>query len=985
MNPIRIGYVNVQGLSKAAWEACHVLLYNNFDYLFVAETWFVGHALYTRDRRFIATTTPAARNTKGRPHGGIYLLGSQDARSRLDRVEVTEHSITLHRGKLSCTGVYLPPSTLTLANLTSLLNSICQSSIILGDINTRFKDPVYQAGKSGPPERIRAFQRLSDHWHLKPSSPSIQLTTDHCFVQSQQAATATLELLRNTTLQIPTDHIYTLALTLGKATLVDTSSPDLIQRFRIGRLRTWQPQLETLVQQWDRPFGHQDTVDEMNLKLVALCQQLQRQTVGERRQASVSTGPARVKPCSANPQTLATSIRLYKQASVMSGENDIILPTPEALAQQIDASTENLELFRQRWAGQPFQEDILDDQAEPIALWTREQLLDEIGYQESDKACGADGIHIQFLKILQETQIINWLLTLYNACLTHNTTPSAWNRSEIYLLTKDTEKRRDATNLRPISIISIFRKIFERLLLLRVQDQPWAHLHPAQAGFRRQYSTYTNSAVVHTLLVSGARSTAVFLDLKSAFDVIDHQQLDAKLATRGCPSTIRRLLRGLMFRHLESRILINQQMTPWFIRARGVLQGSPLSPWLFNLFIDDLLVEVNATTLGIPICLFYADDGVLLVDQTMDLPRILLLLEQWTLRNAIFLNPAKCAVVTAQLDLPRMTIYGLPIARADMYTYLGFPVTATGIDFTRHLEHRMQAALGRARWLGTQSDGWGPAHRLRIYRQFLAPMFEYGAPLVWAWARDYPDLFYQATSSFKDLMAWISNTSDTRYKVTANLCGLTTLAYRFQHLATGYYMLLDQLDPQNPLRQLLDQSTRLSFTQHLKTDQDYQRFKATSSFEPTIEIALTRFLRAELRSTIELEASASHLTLLIPMASRKVPGLFLADITLGASLSAQSLLLQYRRGVFMLNSICACKTTFRRGHETCSKLKQTWPLSRLEQAQKREMWQKLAISSLRFTDLDYLLNSEQVERASQTLVEIGRQLRQIYKSCKTSI
>ena len=45
----------------------------------------------------------------------------------------------------------------------------------------------------------------------------------------------------------------------------------------------------------------------------------------------------------------------------------------------------------------------------------------------------------------------------------------------------------------------------------------------------------------------------------------------------------------------------------------------------------------------------------------------------------------------------------------------------------------MASAAGRVSFLRRHSDRWGPAHRLRIYRQYLAPMFEYGAPLVSAW------------------------------------------------------------------------------------------------------------------------------------------------------------------------------------------------------------------------------------------------------------
>jgi hypothetical protein len=119
---------------------------------------------------------------------------------------------------------------------------------------------------------------------------------------------------------------------------------------------------------------------------------------------------------------------------------------------------------------------------------------------------------------------------------------------------------------------------------------------------------------VHTLLSSKTKSTALFLDFKSAFDVINYQRLDQKLQQKKCPRGLQILLQSLMFINLKSRVLINSQVTPWFTRSRRVLQGSLLSPWLFNLFIDNLLFKVNIGILETPLCFFYADNGVILPD-----------------------------------------------------------------------------------------------------------------------------------------------------------------------------------------------------------------------------------------------------------------------------------------------------------------------------------------------------------------------------------
>ena len=141
---LRIGYVNVRGLSRTSWRACCTLLTTHFDYLFVAETWFVNHHVYSHDRRFIASTPPAPKNLNGRQHKGIYLLGSRDARSKVDKVDVTEYSITFARENQSFTGVYFPPAkTLFMHVLADLLDSVALLAVIFRDINTYFKDPLY--------------------------------------------------------------------------------------------------------------------------------------------------------------------------------------------------------------------------------------------------------------------------------------------------------------------------------------------------------------------------------------------------------------------------------------------------------------------------------------------------------------------------------------------------------------------------------------------------------------------------------------------------------------------------------------------------------------------------------------------------------------------------------------------------------------------------------------------------------------------------
>ena len=103
-----------------------------------------------------------------------------------------------------------------------------------------------------------------------------------------------------------------------------------------------------------------------------------------------------------------------------------------------------------------------------------------------------------------------------------------------------------------------------------------------------------------------------------------------------------------MFCDMWSQLLVNDAISPPFPRTRGVLQGSPLSPALFNIFINSLLDILNTQAADLPDCLFYTDNRVILTTSLGDAQRLLDLAEGWVRKADLDFNVKKCAVISTE-------------------------------------------------------------------------------------------------------------------------------------------------------------------------------------------------------------------------------------------------------------------------------------------------------------------------------------------------
>ena len=245
---------------------------------------------------------------------------------------------------------------------------------------------------------------------------------------------------------------------------------------------------------------------------------------------------------------------------------------------------------------------------------SREEVKLKITKLASDVAAGIDGIKKGCLRIKDADMILS---KFYNLLMLKSHYPSEWKKNRTTLIPKVGRDRGDVKNWRPITIGSLVGRIYSGLLDRRLRSV--IKQCPRQKGFSDENGCYINVATFNRSVRLAKECGGIFgiTDMEKAFDTVPHAAIRKALRRKGIPDLVAEYI-SRMYEDCTTIIRADGGDVE-IVLKRGVKQGDPLSPLIFNLCIEPLIEEIQSTTRGIPLAedqhvaaIAFADDLLLL-------------------------------------------------------------------------------------------------------------------------------------------------------------------------------------------------------------------------------------------------------------------------------------------------------------------------------------------------------------------------------------
>ena len=214
---------------------------------------------------------------------------------------------------------------------------------------------------------------------------------------------------------------------------------------------------------------------------------------------------------------------------------------------------------------------------------------------KNKKAPGPDLIEVRAIKAAGKV-LLGQLVRLFNGCLRWGVFPTAWKEGSLRVFLEGEGKdEKDPRSYRPICLLSVIGKLFEKLLMKRLKQMVLGpgRISARQFGFTPRKATEDAIVVLRRIVDTSENryEVALLFDISGAFDNVWWPLVFKSLRERGCPRNVFEVLKS----YFDNR-RVGLEIRPIKVTkqdSRGCPQGSILGPASWNLTLDDLLSSLE--------------------------------------------------------------------------------------------------------------------------------------------------------------------------------------------------------------------------------------------------------------------------------------------------------------------------------------------------------------------------------------------------------
>jgi len=374
---------------------------------------------------------------------------------------------------------------------------------------------------------------------------------------------------------------------------------------------------------------------------------------------------------------------------------------------------------------------------------TELELVKVIGSMKSKNSCGPDLLSNRMIKA-EKYRFAKILKPLINDSIEQGVFPECL-KSAIVIPIYKKGNTKDMNNYRPISLLSVLSKVFEKVINKQLTDiVENGFIDDNQFGFRKAHSTEDAllkfADTVQKELSNKKHVVSVFVDVSKAFDSCDHGILVEKIKKTGLDEIGIKLIRSYL-KDRKQIIKVNGVDGGSFAINLGVGQGTILGPTFFKIYIMDLHLHTLLVTIK------FADDSTFIGSgNTRDMVESLVndelvKISDWFKNNRLTLHPNKSKYLIHSKDkLMQIRLNNVELQRSG-YGLQEESVKLLGVEIDENLDWKRQIQavikkMGKGNYLlWRHSKKFTLNMKKTIYESFVRCHLLYGIT-VWGGANN---------------------------------------------------------------------------------------------------------------------------------------------------------------------------------------------------------------------------------------------------------